>query len=113
MQKEEGSKTVVLGGNKDVQQQYCGTVGGQSTDYSTIDTEIKTTHLKNNSLAPPDLLVNGIQGIAWRLGFGIVDPTQPEEWQTRPADVNLPITPDIVNNPVAIWEVVADKVFEK
>jgi hypothetical protein len=41
MSKEEGSKTVVLGGRKDVQQQYCGTVGGQSTDFSTIDTEIK------------------------------------------------------------------------
>ena len=41
MNKEEGSKTVVLGGKNDVQQQYCGTVGGQSTDFSTIDTEIK------------------------------------------------------------------------
>ncbi|KAF8157203.1 hypothetical protein B0H34DRAFT_490777 [Crassisporium funariophilum] len=107
MNKEEGSKTVVLGGKSDVQQQYCGTVGGQSTDYSTIDTEIKTTHLKNNSLAPPDLLVNGVQGIAWRLGFGVNDPTQPEEWQSRPVTLNLPITADIVNNPVAIWQKVA------
>lgn len=41
MNKEEGSKTVVIGGKKDVQQQYCGTVGGQSTDYSTVDTDIK------------------------------------------------------------------------
>ncbi|KAJ3512815.1 hypothetical protein NLJ89_g3306 [Agrocybe chaxingu] len=111
MNKEEGSKTVVIGGKQDVQQQYCGTVGGQSTDFSTMDTEIKTTHLKNNSLAPPDLLVNGIQGITWRLGFGIDDPTEPEEWQPRPADLNLPITIDIVNNPVAIWETVAKKLL--
>lgn len=41
MNKEEGSPTVVLGGKKDVQQQYCGTVGGQSTDFSTMDTEVK------------------------------------------------------------------------
>lgn len=41
MSQEEGSKTVVLGGRNDVQQQYCGTVGGQSTDFSTIDTEVK------------------------------------------------------------------------
>lgn len=59
MAKEEGVKTVVLGGNKDVQQQYCGTVGGklrklhvplallrelrlgQSTDFSTIQSEVK------------------------------------------------------------------------
>jgi hypothetical protein len=111
MAKEEGSKTAVIGGKQDVQQQYCGTVGGQSTDFSTIDTEVKSTNLKNNSLAAPDLLVNGVQGIAWRLAFGVVDPTQPEEWQTRPADLNLPITADIVNNPVAIWEVVAQKLL--
>ena len=41
MAKEEGTKTVVVGGSNDVQQQYCGTVGGQSTDFATIDTEIK------------------------------------------------------------------------
>lgn len=41
MQKEEGAKTVVVGGKADVQQQYCGTVGGQSTTYAVIDTEVK------------------------------------------------------------------------
>ncbi|KAF7360569.1 Peptidase S41 family protein ustP [Mycena venus] len=99
MAKEEGVKTVVVGGKKDVQQEYCGTVGGQSTDYSTIDTEIKTAQLKNSSLAPPDLLVNGVQGITWRLGFGIQDTTQPEEWQDHPADLNLPLTPDLCAAP--------------
>ncbi|CDO71106.1 hypothetical protein BN946_scf184844.g110 [Trametes cinnabarina] len=92
MAKEEGAKTVVYGGKSDVQQQYCGTVGGQSTDFSEIDTEVKTTHLKNNTLAPPDFLTNSVQGITWRLGFGIQDPSQPEEWQNHPADVNLPLT---------------------
>ncbi|KIM38039.1 hypothetical protein M413DRAFT_448078 [Hebeloma cylindrosporum] len=111
MNKKEGSKTVVLGGKRDVQQQYCGIVGGQSTDFSTMDTEIKSTKLKSNALAPPDLLVNGVQGITWRLAFGVNDPTEPEEWQSRPADLNLPITADIVNNPVAIWETVAKKLL--
>lgn len=55
MAKEEGAKTVVYGGKQGVQQQYCGTVGGQSTDFSEIDTEVKSTQLKNNTLAPPDL----------------------------------------------------------
>lgn len=41
MSKLEGVKTVVVGGRKGVAQQYCGTVGGQSTDFSTMDTEIK------------------------------------------------------------------------
>lgn len=41
MAKEEGAKTVVLGGKKGIEQRYCGTVGGQSTDFSEIDTEVK------------------------------------------------------------------------
>lgn len=111
MAKHEGVKTVVVGGKKGTQQQYCGIVGGQSTDFSTIDTEIKTTHLKNHSLAPPDLRVNGVQGITWRLGFGITNPTEPEEWQDHPADVNLPVSGNLVNNPLAIWEEVVRRVF--
>ncbi|KAK0212757.1 hypothetical protein DFS33DRAFT_1249679 [Desarmillaria ectypa] len=122
MSKLDGVKTVVVGGKKDTPQEYCGTVGGQSTDFSTIDTEIKmrheetyscqTTHLKNHTLAPPDLLTNTVQGITWRLGFGIDDPEEPEEWQGHPADLNLPLTEAIVNKPVAIWETVVRKVFE-
>ena len=41
MAKEEGAKTVVVGGKSDVGQQFCGTVGGQSSDFSTMDTEVK------------------------------------------------------------------------
>lgn len=73
MAKHEGVKTVVLNGKKGTPQQYCkdsafsrliclfislrigGIVGGQSTDFSTIDTEVKTTHLKDHELAPPDM----------------------------------------------------------
>ena len=113
MVKHEGAKTVVYGGKQGVKQQYCGTVGGQSTDFSTIDSEIKTTHLKNHTLAPPDFLTNSVQGITWRLGFGIDSPEEPEgayvinrpgscadvykliEWQNHPADVNLALTADL------------------
>jgi hypothetical protein len=55
MAKYEGAKTVVLGGKSDVRQQYCGVVGGQSLNFKSMDTEVKTTKLKNSTLAPPDL----------------------------------------------------------
>jgi hypothetical protein len=55
MNKEEGVKTVVVGGNRLLPQQYAGIVGGQSTSFVTIDSEIKTVGLKNSTLAPPDL----------------------------------------------------------
>ncbi|KAF5337318.1 hypothetical protein D9611_003167 [Ephemerocybe angulata] len=111
MAKKEGSKTVVLGGKYDVKQEYCGVVGGQSTNFKQIDTEIKTTKLKDHELAPPDLLVNGGQGITWRLAFGVTNTAEPEEWQDHPADLNLPITAALVNNPVAIWETVVAKLL--
>ena len=78
MAKEEGAKTVVYGGKSDVEQQYCGTVGGQSTDFVTIKSVLKTLHLDNDTLAPPDFLTNSIQGVTWRLGFGIDNPNEPE-----------------------------------
>lgn len=111
MSKQEGSKTVVVGGQKGVQQQYCGTVGGQSSDYSTMDNDIKSMKLKNSTFAPPDFVTNSVQGITWRLGFGIDNTEEPEEWQDHPADVNFPLTADIVNNPSAIWQAVAKAVF--
>ena len=55
MAKQEGAKTVVYGGKKDVEQQYCGVVGGQSSDFTEMDSELKTTGLKGHPLAPPDL----------------------------------------------------------
>ncbi|KAJ3909178.1 hypothetical protein F5879DRAFT_792150 [Lentinula edodes] len=111
MSKLEGVRTVVVGGKQETTQQYCGVVGGQSTDFSTIDTEIKSVHLKNHTLAPPDLLANIIEGITWRLAYGIDDPTEPEEWQDHPADINFPLTMETVNKPVAIWKAVAKEVF--
>ena len=103
MSKLEGAKTVVFGGRNTVKQEYCGTVGGQSSDFSTINSEIKTTKLTGHPLAPPDLLTNTAIGITWMLGFGIWNPLEPEEWQDHPADFLLDLTKENVNNPYAIW----------
>jgi hypothetical protein len=67
--------------------------------------------LPAHSSDPLHSLTNSIQGITWRLGFGIQDTANPEgellalsvtyhlsklarilEWQSHPADVNLPLT---------------------
>lgn len=111
MNKLEGAKTVVFGGRDSVKQQYCGTVGGQSTDFATINSEIKSTKLKGHPLSPPDLLTNSVLGVTWRLGFGIWNTKEPEEWQDRPADVRLALTKENVNNPFAIWNDVIKTVF--
>ena len=111
MNKLEGAKTVVFGGRNTVEQQYCGIVGGQSTNFVTINSEIKSTKLKDHPLAPPDLLTNSVVGLTWRLGFGIWNSGEPEEWQDHPADVLLDLTKENVNNPFAIWNDVVEAVF--
>lgn len=68
---------MVVGGRKSTPQSYSGIVGGQSTNFATIDSEIKvsyerpertqnvtkqlrwqTAKLKAHGLAPPDLCVS-------------------------------------------------------
>ena len=111
MQKLQGARTVVVGGKKSTPQSYSGIVGGQSTNFATIDSEIKTAKLKTHGLAPPDLLVNGVQGITWRLGFGYDQRDEPEEWQARPANLNLALDATLANNPQAVWYEVVKQMF--
>ena len=80
-----GTKSVVVGGKPLTKQQYCGTVGGQSTNYVTMDTQVKSTKLKSDPLSPPDLLSATSFGITWRLGYSIRQPTEFEEWVDHPA----------------------------
>jgi hypothetical protein len=89
MAKKEGTKIGVLGGSAVTLQQYAGTVGGQSTSFTVIDSEIKSTKLKSNALAPPDFIGNSYQGLTWRLGFGINDNTEPEEWQNHQPSLTM------------------------
>lgn len=111
MNKLEGTKTVVFGGRNSVNQQYCGTVGGQSSDFPTMKSEIKTTKVTGNPRAPPDLLTNSVLGITWRLGFGISNREEPEEWQDHSANIRLDLTKENVNNPIAIWNDTIKAVF--
>lgn len=96
MAKKEGVRTAVLGGRTNTTQQYTGTVGGQSTSFRVIDSEIKSTRLKDSPLAPPDFLTYSYQGLTWRLGFGVGregnNGNEPEEWQNHEADDNVPLT---------------------
>ena len=92
MAKGEGVKTAVVGGLLFYAQQYAGTVGGQSVSFAAIDSEIKSTKLKSDALAPPDFIGNAYQGLTWRLGFGIFNRGVPEEWEDHQASDNVPVT---------------------
>ncbi|KAJ7072240.1 hypothetical protein C8F01DRAFT_1044732 [Mycena amicta] len=63
MSKHEGVRTAVVGGKKGTKQQYCGVVGGQSTHYAEMDTEIKARpHTHKQSGTFPRNTVHQPQG---------------------------------------------------
>ncbi|KAL0568287.1 hypothetical protein V5O48_013702 [Marasmius crinis-equi] len=112
MAKLENVKVVSIGGKFDTPQQYAGTVGGQSLDFSAIDSDIKAAGLKDDPLAPPDFITNSYQGITWRLAQGVFDEDEPEEWQSREAAENYQLTAAVVNDPWKLWNDMAAKFFE-
>ncbi|KAG8712949.1 hypothetical protein FRC09_019283, partial [Ceratobasidium sp. 395] len=104
-------KTIVVGGRPGTTQQYCGVVGGQSSNLVTMDSEVKTVGLKNDPLAPPDFLTNSYQGITWKLGWSLLDPNTFEEFKSHPAQFSFPLLPTTVNNPAALWRDVSKRVW--
>jgi hypothetical protein len=122
MVKGEGTKIAVVGGSDSELQQYAGCIGGQASSFKVIDSEIKSTKLKDDPLAPPDFIVNSYQGLTWRLGLGINNIDKPEEWKDHTATDVIPLTVDkyvislfcdgtphlmlfySVNRPQAIWQ---------
>ncbi|QRV82824.1 peptidase family S41 protein [Ceratobasidium sp. AG-Ba] len=108
---EYNVKTVVVGGRPGTTQQYCGVVGGQSLNFVTMDSEVKTVGLKNDPLAPPDFLTNSYQGITWKLGWSIRDPNTFEEFNSHPAQFNFPLLPSTVNRPAALWKDVSKRLW--
>ncbi|KDQ06430.1 hypothetical protein BOTBODRAFT_141061 [Botryobasidium botryosum FD-172 SS1] len=108
---KHGVKSVVYGGKPGVQQQYASMVGGAISTFSVLDSAFKTAGLKDHPLAPPDLLVNAHQGIVFEMAFSIKKAPEMEEYQNHPADIQIPLTLENVNKPVAIWEDVIKQTF--
>ncbi|QRV96973.1 peptidase family S41 protein [Ceratobasidium sp. AG-Ba] len=104
-------KTVVVGGRPGTVQQYCGVVGGQSSNFATMDSEVKTVGLKHDPLAPPDFLTNSFQGINWKLAWSIRDPNTFEEFKSHPARYTFQLLPSTVNKPMALWKDIAKRLW--
>ncbi|KAF8668075.1 Peptidase family S41 [Rhizoctonia solani] len=121
-------KTVVVGGKPGTTQQYCGVVGGQSSNFAQMDSELKTFGSKKEPLSPPDFLTNSFQGrpvlppvyipqsnvkagITWRLAFSPADSSTFEEFKSHPAQHVFPLLPSTVNNPKALWSDVSKRLW--
>ncbi|KIJ47498.1 hypothetical protein M422DRAFT_248919, partial [Sphaerobolus stellatus SS14] len=111
MHERHNTKNVVFGGKPGEILQYKGMAGNQVLEWADLDSEIKTGQVKNDPLAPPDLLVNGDMRVNWRIAYSFFDETLPIAYVSEPATVQFPYTADNYNNPQKIWELVAQTVL--
>ncbi|GJJ13364.1 hypothetical protein Clacol_007616 [Clathrus columnatus] len=99
---------IVFGGKPGEQLQYKGMAGNQVLEWADLDTEIKTGHVKNDPLAPPDLIINANMRVNWRIAYSFFDESKPIAYVSEPASIQFPYTLETYNNPQAVWEFVPD-----
>ncbi|KAA1476881.1 hypothetical protein DENSPDRAFT_536011 [Dentipellis sp. KUC8613] len=118
----------VFGGKSDINIEFKGMAGLQVLEWSDIDSEIKTAGLKNDPMAPPDLLVSADMRHNWRTGeneriislhstdhsiaaYSFLNESQPIQYRSELPKLRFPYTPDTYNNPQKLWEFAASQIF--
>ncbi|QRV98977.1 peptidase family S41 protein [Ceratobasidium sp. AG-Ba] len=107
-----GIKVITFGGNPGAPMNFNGLAGNQVLEWANLDSEIKTAGLKNDPLAPPDLLVNGNIRINWRYAWSWKSKNTPLAFFVERANIRLAYTQDTYNNPQNLWTFVAKTYFK-
>ncbi|KAH9169340.1 hypothetical protein EDB89DRAFT_1908637 [Lactarius sanguifluus] len=97
------TKIAVFGGNTSQSTQFKGVAGNQVLQWVDLDTEIKTAGLKNDPLAPPDLLVNGDMSHNWRSAYSSFNESVPIAYVSEQPQYRFPYTAETYNNPQKLW----------
>ncbi|KAF8267502.1 hypothetical protein EI94DRAFT_1580944 [Lactarius quietus] len=97
------TKMVVFGGNQSRSIEYKGMAGMQVLEWVDFDSQIKTAGLKNDSRAPPDLLVNGNMRLNWRTAYSFLNETIPIAYRSEPPQYRFPYTATTYKSPEAVW----------
>ncbi|KAJ3481415.1 hypothetical protein NLI96_g7672 [Meripilus lineatus] len=71
------TKIAIFGGKPGLQMEYKGMAGNQVLEWSDLNTEFKTTGLKDDPWAPPDLLVNANMRHNWRIAWSFLNENYP------------------------------------
>ncbi|KAN0139277.1 hypothetical protein V8E53_002778 [Lactarius tabidus] len=97
------TKIAVFGGHPSRPIQYKGTAGSQVLKWPELDTEIKTAGLKDDPLAPPDLLVNGDMHHNWRTAYSFLAENTPIAYFSEQPQYRFPYTAETYSNPQNLW----------
>ncbi|KAJ8083189.1 hypothetical protein PM082_009058 [Marasmius tenuissimus] len=97
------TKIAVFGGRPGQSIEFKGMAGNQVLEWADLDTEIKTAGLKNDPLAPPDLLVSANMRHNWRTAWSWLDENKPIAYLSEPPKFRFAYTHDTYNNPQNLW----------
>ncbi|CAK5278119.1 unnamed protein product [Mycena citricolor] len=103
MLERHNTKMAVFGGKPGEAVEYKGMAGNQVLEWFDIDSEIKTANLKDDPLAPADLLIDGNFRHNWRTAWSFFNEQLPIAFKSEPAKFRFPYTLDTYNNPLNLW----------
>jgi len=106
------TQTAIFGGKPGEDVQYKGMAGNQVLEWFDIDSEIKTANLKDDPLAPADLLVSGDMRHNWRTAWSFFDEQKPIAYVSELPQLRFPYTPETYNNPQNLWLFAEKKLFD-
>ncbi|KAJ4491905.1 hypothetical protein C8J55DRAFT_502397 [Lentinula edodes] len=105
------TKIAVFGGKPGENVEFKGMAGNQVLEWADIDTEIKTAGLKDDPLAPPDLLVSGDFRHNWRTAWSWLNESIPIAFLSELPKLRFPFTLETYNNPQNLWVYAASQLF--
>ncbi|KAJ3829498.1 hypothetical protein F5880DRAFT_1470491 [Lentinula raphanica] len=97
------TKIAVFGGKPGENVEFKGMAGNQVLEWADIDTEIKTAGLKDDPLAPPDLLVSADFRHNWRTAWSWLNESIPIAYLSELPKLRFPYTLDTYNDPQNLW----------
>ncbi|KAI0251831.1 hypothetical protein BJV78DRAFT_1282078 [Lactifluus subvellereus] len=106
------TKIVTFGGDLSRPIEFKGMAGSQVLEWAELDSEIKTAGLKNDPLAPPDLLVNANMRHNWRTAYSFLDEKTPIQYRSERSQYRFPYTAETYMNPQKVWTFIEQKFFD-
>ncbi|KAJ6591037.1 hypothetical protein DFH09DRAFT_1138386 [Mycena vulgaris] len=97
------TKIAVFGGKPFENVEYKGMAGNQVLEWFDLDSEVKTANLKDDPLAPADLLVSGDMRHNWRTAWSFLNEKQPIAYVSELPKFRFPYTKETYNNPQTLW----------
>ncbi|KAI5117463.1 hypothetical protein M0805_004067 [Coniferiporia weirii] len=103
MNERHNTTIAVFGGKPGENVEFKGMAGNQVLEWTDIDTEIKSANLKDDPLAPPDLLVDGDFRHNWRTAWSFFNESEPIAYVSELPKFRFAYTKETFNNPQNLW----------